>query len=66
LRLRQLQRAKTAVAQSARMQLAQLKRIYKAEGFSEADIHSVIPDRPRSTKKLEPTPPAANAPSSNA
>jgi len=48
------------------MQLAQLKRAYKAEGFSEADIHSVIPDRPRSTKKVEPTPPAPIAPSSNA
>jgi len=66
LRLRQLQRAKTAIAQSARMQLAQLKRIYKAEGFSEADIHSVIPDRPRSSKKVEPTPPAPNTPGSNA
>jgi len=66
LRLRQLQRAKTAVAQSARMQLAQLKRVYKAEGFSEADIHSVIPDRPRSTKKVEPTPAAPVAPNANA
>ena len=55
-----------AMNAQARMQLAQLKRAYKAEGFSEADVHSVIPDRPRSTKKVEPTSAAPVAPSANA
>jgi hypothetical protein len=54
--LEQLQRAKTAVAHSAQMELAHLKRLYKAAGFSEADIHGVIPDRPRA-KKPAVTPP---------
>lgn len=38
----------TAVARSAHLELAKLKRYWKSEGLSEADIHSVIPDRPRS------------------
>jgi hypothetical protein len=31
--------------------MAKLKRLYKAEGFSEAEIHAVIPDRPDKTTK---------------
>jgi len=58
-RVQQLQRARTAVAHAARMELGHLKRLYKAEGFSEADIHTVIPDRPRATKKPEATPTAS-------
>ena len=56
-RLQQTQRAKTAVAQCARMELAHLKRLYKAAGFSEADIHTVIPDHPRTKKAaaVQPT-----------
>ena len=50
VRLQQLQRAKGAIAQSGQMELAHLKRLYKAQGFTEADIHSVIPDRPRPRK----------------
>ena len=57
IELQQLQRAKTAIAHSAQMELAHLKRLYKAAGFSEADIHSVIPDRPR-PKKPPVTPPS--------
>jgi len=57
VRLQQIQRAKTAIAQSGQMELAHLKRLYKAQGFSEADIHSVIPDRPR-PKKAPVTPPS--------
>ena len=57
IQLQQLQRAKTAIAHSAQMELANLKRLYKAAGFSEADIHSVIPDRPR-PKKTPVTPPS--------
>lgn len=37
----------TAVARSAQLELARLKRYWKSEGLSEADIHTVIPDRPR-------------------
>ncbi len=57
VRLLQLQRAKTAIARCAQMEIANLKRLYKAAGFSEADIHSVIPDHPR-TKKSPVTPPS--------
>jgi len=46
----------TAVARSAHFELAKLKRFWKSEGLSESDIHSVIPDRPRSYGV--PTPPA--------
>jgi hypothetical protein len=69
LKVQQLQRAKTAVAQSARMELAHLKRLYKAEGFSEADIHGVIPDRPRPRKAaaaIVATPPNPNQPAPTA
>lgn len=41
-----LERVRTAMARSIAMELAHLKRLYKAEGFTEADIHTVIPDRP--------------------
>ncbi len=61
IELQQLQRAKTAIAHSAQMELAHLKRLYKAAGFSEADIHSVIPDRPR-PKKTPVTPPSPTPP----
>ena len=57
IQLQQMQRAKTAIAHSAQMELAHLKRLYKAAGFSEADIHSVIPDHPR-PKKTPVTPPS--------
>jgi 3-oxoacyl-(acyl-carrier-protein) synthase len=50
VRVALLQREKTALARAAQMELAHLKRLYKSEGFSEADIHSVIPDRTPSSK----------------
>jgi hypothetical protein len=50
-------RATTALAQSSQMALSQLKRLYRAEGFSEAEIHTVIPDRPRK-KPSSATPPS--------
>jgi hypothetical protein len=37
----------TAIARSAHVELARLKRYWKSEGISESDIHAVIPDRPR-------------------
>jgi hypothetical protein len=46
-RVKLLERVLTAAARAAHIELAKVKRVYKAEGFSEAEIHSVIPDRPR-------------------
>jgi hypothetical protein len=43
-----LGRVRTALARVVATELANLKRVYKAEGFSEAEIHAVIPDRPAS------------------
>lgn len=59
-RVQMYERAKTAVAHTAQIALAHLKRLYRAEGFTEAEIHAVIPDHPRKrpTVTEEPTPPA--------
>jgi hypothetical protein len=46
-------RVRTALGKVVQAELANLKRLYKAEGFSEAEIHGVIPDRPSKTKKPE-------------
>lgn len=46
-----------AISRSAAMALARLKKLYKVEGFSEADIHEVIPSRPRATPKKPTTAP---------
>jgi hypothetical protein len=57
---RLLDRTATSVARSGQIALANLKRRYKAEGFSEAEIHAVIPDHPRATRPTanpSPTPP---------
>lgn len=58
-----LQRVRRAIAATALKALANLKRSYKIEGFSESDIHTVIPDRDAS-RRLPPTtqrPPGAAA-----
>jgi hypothetical protein len=54
------------------MELARLKRRYLAEGFTEADIHKVIPDRPRAKPakaadpaKKQPVAPEAVKPESD-
>ncbi len=58
----------TAIARSAQVELSKLKRFWKAEGLSESDIHSVIPDRPRNygvgtpATPATPTPPSPVAP----
>ena len=49
-------RMRSAVARNAQINLAHLKRRYKIAGFSEAEIHTVIPDRPPTKKPAEPTP----------
>jgi hypothetical protein len=41
-----LERVRTAVARTAQADLVALKRLYKNEGMSEAEIHTIIPDRP--------------------
>ena len=41
-----LGRVRTALAKVVHSDLSNLKRVYKVEGFSEAEIHAVIPDRP--------------------
>jgi len=48
----------TAIARAAHFELAKLKRYWLSEGLSEADIHSVIPDRPRSYGLPTPSAPA--------
>jgi hypothetical protein len=49
--LQLLDRVRRTVATSAQLELQNLKRIYKAERFSEADIHATIPDRPEPSKR---------------
>lgn len=46
-----LERVRTALGRSAQFDLASLKRAYKIEGMSEAEIHTIIPDRPPPKKK---------------
>ena len=48
-RVKLLAAMNVAIARYAQTELSNLKRRYKSEGFSEADIHSVIPDRPRAS-----------------
>jgi hypothetical protein len=61
-----LERVRRAIAVTAQVELASLKRLYKNEHFSERDIHSVIPDRPAAARKpagapTPPSPPATQA-----
>lgn len=63
LRLRLLDRVRTALGRSAQMELAHTKRRFRAEGYSEAEIHDVIPDRPRPTAApVAPPSPGTKAP----
>ena len=56
-----LERTRTALGRTAQFELASLKRAYKNEGMSEAEIHTIIPDRPPPKKKAQ-KPPQAPAP----
>lgn len=56
------ERMLTAIARVAHVELAKLKRYLKSEGLSEADIHAVIPDRPRSYGVSAGAPPAGPTP----
>jgi hypothetical protein len=59
----------TVLARSVQMELARLKRRYLAEGLTEAEIHKVIPDRPRAKPagpaKKQPATPEAAKPEAN-
>jgi hypothetical protein len=50
-RLKLLERVKDAIGRSAAIELSHFKRVLKAHGFTEAEIHTVIPDRPCSVPK---------------
>ena len=45
-----LERVRTALGRVAQFELANLKRMYKIDGMSESEIHSIIPDRPVAKK----------------
>ena len=53
-RLALLERIRTALGRTTQIELASLKRSYKNEGMSEAEIHTIIPDRPPPAKKKAP------------
>jgi hypothetical protein len=59
-----LQRVRRAVVVSAQATLMSLKRVYKNAGFTEVDIHAVIPDRPVHGRRTPPQPSASPDPSS--
>ena len=50
------EKMRTAVARATQVALVGLKRAWKADGKSEADIHAIIPDRPK-LKKAKPAKP---------
>jgi hypothetical protein len=52
-----LERIYTSVARVGQIQLTNLKRVLKAAGFSEADVHTIIPDRPARAKPEPKSPP---------
>lgn len=55
-------RIRTVLSRSGQVELAGLKRLYKAHGFTEAQIHAVIPDRPAPSSKKAGKPAAAPKP----
>ena len=61
-KLQLLDRVLLAVTRSAAIELGQLKRLLKANGFTEADAHTIIPDRSSAPAKKEaPATPATLA-----
>jgi hypothetical protein len=47
IQLQMLEKMHTVLARSGQIQLTRLKKYWKALGLSEADVHQIIPDRPR-------------------
>lgn len=56
IRLAMYSRMRTAAGKNVHSALARYKRLLRAHDVSEADIHTVIPDRPTAAKKSEPAP----------
>lgn len=54
-------RLRQILARSGQVQLSRLKRHWKGQGRSEADIHQVIPDRPRRSKAATDAPAPSDA-----
>jgi hypothetical protein len=50
-----LERTRTRLARSAQTALSNFKRRLKIAGFTEAQIHAIIPNHPRAAKKSEAT-----------
>ncbi|MEP7120380.1 MAG: hypothetical protein ABJE95_05710 [Byssovorax sp.] len=61
-KLQLLDKVLSAVARSAGIELATFKRMLKANGFSEADTHTIIPDRGQAPAKKEAAPAKKEAP----
>lgn len=56
LQLAMYDRMVLAAAKNVHAGLTRFKRLLRAHNISEADIHTVIPDRPQSAKKAPPSP----------
>lgn len=57
-----LERIHTTIARVAQLELSNLKRLYKANGFTEVEVHAIIPDRPAArAEKAAPAPAPAPA-----
>jgi hypothetical protein len=52
-----LDRVRGALARAGQIALARLRRLYKANGFSEAESHTLIPDRPTAKPHAKPKDP---------
>ena len=57
-KLQLLDRVLTALARSAAIEIGNFKRLLKANGFSEADAHTIIPDRGQAAPKKAAAAPA--------
>ena len=62
-RAEQVERAYFAVVRSAHAALGSTKRDLKSDGVTEAEIHEVIPNRPRTREEVGPATPQPNGPS---
>jgi hypothetical protein len=57
-----LDRVIGAVARSGAIEIANFKRLLKAHGYTEAEIHTIIPDRSSAPAKNGATPPSPPTP----
>ena len=60
-KLQLFDRVLTAVARSAAIEIGHFKRLLKANGFTEAEVHAIIPDRSAAPAKKAAPAPAAPA-----